>query len=203
MDRIGKAIWIVESNVTSDIALDDIADRVGLSRFHLTRAFGQSFGRSLISYLRGRRLSEAAKRLASGAPDILQVALEAGYGSHEAFTRAFRGEFGLTPERFRSAPDLTSIKLTEAFHMNGDASIKLNPPRIERHAAMLFAGIGQRFDYEGLGDIPLQWQKFGPHIGAISGEVRDASYGVCANSDATGLDYVSAVEVRDFAGIPE
>jgi methylphosphotriester-DNA--protein-cysteine methyltransferase len=41
-------------------------------------------GISLIAYLRGRRLSEAAKALAAGAPDIFSVALDAGYGSHEA-----------------------------------------------------------------------------------------------------------------------
>jgi AraC family transcriptional regulator len=46
-------------------------------------------------YVRGRRLTEAAKVLSDGAPDILTVALDAGYGSHEAFTRAFRDQFGV------------------------------------------------------------------------------------------------------------
>jgi len=44
---------------------------------------------SVMRYVRGRQLTEAARCLASGAPDILAIALEAGYGSHEAFTRAF------------------------------------------------------------------------------------------------------------------
>jgi AraC family transcriptional regulator len=54
-------------------------------------------------YARGRRLSEAARALAAGAPNILEVALAAGYGSHEAFTRAFRRQFGVPPEALRGA----------------------------------------------------------------------------------------------------
>ena len=53
-------------------------------------------------YARARRLTEAARVLAKGAPDILNVALEADYGSHEAFTRAFRDHFGMTPEAVRT-----------------------------------------------------------------------------------------------------
>ena len=49
-------------------------------------------------YMRGRRLSEAARVLANGGADILTVALDFGYGSHEAFTRAFRrSQFGVNP----------------------------------------------------------------------------------------------------------
>lgn len=54
MDAIAKAVWVIESNASRDVSLDEVAERVGLSRFHLTRAFGQSFGRSLMSYLRAR-----------------------------------------------------------------------------------------------------------------------------------------------------
>src|SRR5262249_49837613 len=85
-----KALWYIDSHLGGDLALESIAGVVGVSRFHLSRAFGLSTGSALASYVRGRRLSEAARRLADGAPDILAVALDTGYGSHEAFTRAFR-----------------------------------------------------------------------------------------------------------------
>jgi AraC family transcriptional regulator len=62
----------------------------------LTWAFAVSTGLSLIRYVRARRLSEAARELAQGADDILGLALDAGYGSHESFTRAFVGQSGLT-----------------------------------------------------------------------------------------------------------
>src|ERR1051326_3638506 len=111
MDPLQKAIWFVESHLTEEITLDDVAEVAGLSRFHLVRAFGQVTGRSVMRYVRARRLSEAARGLAGGAPDILSVALEAGYGSHEAFTRAFRDQFGLAPAELPDRGALASVAL--------------------------------------------------------------------------------------------
>jgi AraC family transcriptional regulator len=94
-----KALWYIESHLSSELSLDAVAEVARVSRFHLSRAFAASTGISLTGYMRARRLSEAAKALVKGAPDILSVALDAGYGSHEAFTRAFRQHFGVTPEQ--------------------------------------------------------------------------------------------------------
>ena len=200
-DPVARALWFIEGNFFREIALEDIADAAGVSRFHLTRAFGQSLGRSVMRYLRGRRLSEAAKLLADGAPDILSVALDAGYGSHEAFTRAFRDEFGVTPDQFRAASDATDTKLTEPFLMDDQMKSNLAEPRMVEAKPTLYAGIGQRYEYDAMGAIPAQWQRFNQHAGSIGGEVAGAAYGICTNADATGLDYICAVEVRDFADI--
>ena len=84
-----KALWYIESHLSSEISLEAVAEAAGVSRFHLSRTFAASTGSSLAGYSRARRLSEAAKALVKGTPDILSVALDAGYSSHEAFTRAF------------------------------------------------------------------------------------------------------------------
>ena len=62
-----------------------------------------------------------AQALAGGAPDILAVALDAGYGSHEAFTRAFRDQFGVTPERC-ARRHLDQLDLVEPILMDQSAS---------------------------------------------------------------------------------
>src|SRR3954452_4261120 len=103
MNPAQKALWFVESHLADALTLDEIGAIAGVSRFHLVRAFAAATGLSVMRYVRARRLTEAARRLADGAPDILAVALEAGYGSHEAFTRAFREHFGITPEAARGA----------------------------------------------------------------------------------------------------
>ena len=97
MNPVKKALWFIESHYSRELTLDDIASGGCVSRYHLSRAFEAATGRPVMRYVRARRLTEAARRLTGGAPDILAVALEAGYGSHEAFTRAFREQFGLTP----------------------------------------------------------------------------------------------------------
>lgn len=198
---VAKALWFIESNFARDIDLDDIAAAARVSRFHLTRVFGQTTGRPVMRYVRARRVAEAARSLAEGAQDILTVALEAGYGSHEAFTRAFRDELGMTPQQFRAASDTSGITLMEPILMDPKQSIELSEPRMYEAPAMLFAGIGQRFDYEAMGGIPAQWQRFNQHAGAIPNEVPGATYGICTNADTNGLDYICAVEVTDFSDI--
>src|SRR5258708_4228072 len=85
MDPIQKALWFVESHSREPVTLEDIAKACKVSAFHLTRAFAATTGLSLMRYVRGRRLSEAARQLAEGADDILSIAFDSGYGSHEAF----------------------------------------------------------------------------------------------------------------------
>ena len=79
MSITAKALWVIERNHQRDLTLDEIADACGVSKFHLAHAFGQSTGHSVMQYVRGRRLTEAARKLARGAPDILDLALETGY----------------------------------------------------------------------------------------------------------------------------
>jgi AraC family transcriptional regulator len=153
--------------------------------------------------VRGRRLTEAAKVLASGATDILTVALESGYGSHEAFTRAFREQFGQTPESVRAQRNLDNIKLVEAVNMNQPILKDIAEPRFESRNAFLVAGLSARYDYETCGGgIPAQWQRFAPYIGNVPGQVGTDAYGVRFNSDDSGLDYACGVEVSDFSQLP-
>jgi len=124
MNAIEKALWFIESHFASQITFEDLAKAGGVSRFHVTPAFGAATGLSIMRYVRGRRLTEAAKALSNGAPDILSVALDAGYGSHEAFTRAFRDEFGVTPETIRAQGHLKKIELVGPIKMDETPLIK-------------------------------------------------------------------------------
>lgn len=203
MNPVGKAIWFIESHFAGDLTLDDVAAAAGLSRFHMVRAFGYATGQSVMRYVRGRRLSEAARALADGAPDILAVALDAGYGSHEAFTRAFRDRFGQTPEWVRAQRSLDHIQLVEPLKMDETLLASLEPPRFENGKPLLIAGLGERYDADSSTAIPSLWQRFQPFIGNIPGQVGKTAYGVCCNGDDEGnFDYIAGVEVGDFSELP-
>src|SRR5919201_4075299 len=131
MNPAQKALWYIESHLAEPLTLDEIANIAGISRFHLVRAFAAATGFSVMRYVRARRLSEAARALAAGAPDILQVALDAEYGSHEAFTRAFREHFGITPEAVRATTCLDKLKLQEPILMDSTTFENIAPPRFE------------------------------------------------------------------------
>src|SRR5262245_27725427 len=117
MNPAQKALWYIESHLAGELSLDAIAAIAGVSRYHMVRAFASATGLPVMRYVRARRLAEAARALAGGATDILDVALAAEYGSHEAFTRAFRSELGLTPEALRAKGSLDTLKLQEPITM--------------------------------------------------------------------------------------
>ncbi len=201
MSVTNKAIWYIESHLRSDLSLEAIAQSVGVSRFHLSRAFAVSTGVSLGAYCRGRRLSEAARAIESGAPDLLTVALDAGYGSHEAFTRAFRQQFGLNPEQLRHGQ--AQIKLQAPFGMNQSTVCSLAAPQVRSHEGILIFGLGQQCPAAGHPSIMHQWESFVPHIGHIEGQVGNVAYGViCHSDDSGGYDYICGVEVRSFPSDP-
>src|SRR4051812_43708505 len=158
---------------------------------------------SLTGYLRGRRLSEAAKRLMQGAPDILGVALDAGYGSHEAFTRAFRQQFGCTPEQLRAQAHATGIPLQESIRIDMKAAMQLDKPRLVRQDALLIFGLAQRCPQVGDAGIPSLWNRFVPYLGQIAGQIGNAAYGVIYNGDDSGTyDYIAGAAVREFPDHP-
>jgi AraC family transcriptional regulator len=203
VDPVGKALWFIESHFAEEVTLDVIATVSGVSRFHISRAFGEATGHSLMQYVRARRLTEAARALGDGAPDILSVALDAGYGSHEAFTRAFRERFGLTPEALRAQHRLDGIELVEALRRDHEMTVDLEQPRIEQGATLLVAGLSDRFTHETVGGIPSLWQRFSRYFGHVPGQVGRRAYGVMFNTDDEGsLEYMAGVEVSSFDGLP-
>jgi AraC family transcriptional regulator len=203
MNAAQKALWYIESHLAGPLTLDEISAVAGISRFHMVRAFAAATGFSVMRYVRARRLSEAARRLAAGAPDILQVALDADYGSHEAFTRAFRDHFGVTPETVRATTCLTTLKMQEPILMESAAFDTITPPRFETGKAMLVAGLGERISFDNGAGIPALWNRFHRDVHDLPGRIGQVAYGVCTNGDDTGyFDYIAAVEVADFSDLP-
>jgi AraC family transcriptional regulator len=194
---VEKALWFIEARYGEPIALDDVAEHIGVSRFHLSRAFPMAVGLSISAYLRGRRLTEAAKTLAAGAPDILAVAVDACYGSHEAFTRAFREQFGATPEQVRARGSLDGLALVEAIRFDASTFTELQPPRIFDAPPLLIAGIAERHSNNRPEDVPAQWQRLNPYFGSIPDEVAGSAYGIVIDLVMGGEDfqYLNGVEV--------
>jgi AraC family transcriptional regulator len=195
INPVARAVWFIEVHLADDLSLDSIAEAARVTRFHLSRAFGLAMGCSVMRYVRARRLTEAARVLAGGAPDILTVALDAGYGSHEAFTRAFRDQFGQTPEAVRARGRVESLSLMESTTMSSDQTQPIAEPRIEQGKAMLIAGLQDHFAFEELGGLPALWQRVRPMLGHIDGQAEAVAYGVCFNTNDTGFDYIAGVEV--------
>jgi AraC family transcriptional regulator len=203
MSLTNKTLWIIERNLNRDLTLGNIAEAAGVSRYHLAHAFGTATGRSVMDYARGRRLSEAARALAAGAPDILAVALEAGYASHEAFSRAFRAQFAITPEELRRKASVDGLALVDAMRLPTQTQASLEEPEILTEGPLLFIGLPQRVDFASAPRlVPAVWQRFMPHYDSIPDKANPIPVGVTTNLDDDGnFDYVAAVEVKRFGDV--
>jgi len=85
-----------------DLDLSTIATAVGASPFHLSRVFKRSTGRSLTQYRTALRVRFAIERIADGASDLSQVAVEAGFFDHAHMTNTFGRRLGTSPSSLRS-----------------------------------------------------------------------------------------------------
>jgi AraC family transcriptional regulator len=205
MPLTNQALFMIERNLNRCLNLGELAKYCDVSRFHLAHAFGEMTGFSVMEYVRRRRLSSAAHALASGASDILDVALEAGYNSHEAFSRAFKVEFGTTPDQVRKAHSTDGLMLLEPLKLKGRPAIKLEQPRLENVGELHFVAMSEPCRYGETQHIPSQWQRFmsGPYA-AIEHKTNSIPVGISAVAGDDGdLEYACAAEVSRFGVIPQ
>lgn len=98
VDEIDKCI---KQHNDEALTLCSLSHRLGYSEFYVTRKFGEIAGMRFKDYLRRRKLAFAVKELRDSGRSILDIALDYGFSSHEAFTRAFKSAYGITPAEYR------------------------------------------------------------------------------------------------------
>ncbi len=168
LHRLRRALAFVESHLAEPFELDDVAEAVGLSRYHLHRIFSATLGDTLKAYVRKRRLTVAARSLRQTERGVLQVALEAGYQSQEAFTRAFRLYFGHPPGRYRTMPagrawpGLHPIDL--AALPDPDAAPRAEPSVTWLPTPLCVQGLAVGIDFESAAPILAVWREVVPRI---------------------------------------
>ena len=86
------------------LTLQSLSKRLGYSEFHTTRRFKEISGMLLGDYIRLRKLAFALIEIRDTKTTFLDIALNYGFGSHEAFTRAFKKAYGVTPKDYRKNP---------------------------------------------------------------------------------------------------
>jgi AraC family transcriptional regulator len=204
MSVVDRALWVIERNSSIELTLPAVAEACGVSRSQLANAFGTATSWPVMKYLRARRLTRAAKALAQGAPDILAVALDVGYGSHEAFTRAFRDQFGVPPERVRERASTEGLALVAPLELRGREAPALVPPRLTEGAAVRAVGLSRRHTFDEVIGIPIQWQAFmESHYGHIPYRIEGIPIGIQEPADDEGgFDYICAAEVATFGDLP-
>src|SRR5215471_3560234 len=100
--RILKVLVHIQKSLDSPVSLEELAAIASFSPFHFHRVFRGMVGESVKEHVRRLRLERAAHRLRFTGKPVTELAFEAGYETHESFTRAFHTMFGESPTEFRN-----------------------------------------------------------------------------------------------------
>ena len=92
-ERILKVLVYIQNHLDETLSLEELAGVAHFSPYHFHRIFRGMVGESLMEHVRRLRLERAAHRLKFTDSPVTRIAFEAGYETHEAFTRAFRALF--------------------------------------------------------------------------------------------------------------
>lgn len=112
IERIHKVVKHIELNIDSEMPLDDLAELACFSPFHFQRIFKEVLGETPKQFIKRLRLEEAARIIAFQPElNILEVAVKVGFQSLEAFSRAFKDYYSLSPDKYRKSSEIERITL--------------------------------------------------------------------------------------------
>lgn len=116
-ESVQKMIEWMEGHLLEQPFLPELSRHVGYSPYYCSVLFHKVCGMTLKSYAARRRLALAALELKNSRKRILDIAADYGFSTQEAFTRAFRGEYGCTPWSYREHPGPIPLFMgKEVFH---------------------------------------------------------------------------------------
>jgi AraC family transcriptional regulator len=202
------AVELIVGRLDDALDLESLAGRAGLSAFHFHRVFRGMVGETPLELGRRLRMERAAWRLTHQQCAITEVAFDAGYETHEAFTRAFRACYCTSPTGFRTRKH-PRIELAAAcgVHFDPAGAVPAFVPRDSggRHMdvqvkSMPELRVGCVRHVGPYNQIPLAFERLGAIVGAAGPALRQSGAAMIAiyhdDPDSTPLD-----QLRSDAGV--
>jgi AraC family transcriptional regulator len=167
--RVLHVQMYIQQNLDRELSLEELAKESYFSVYHFHRVFRAVVGESLKEHIRRLRLERAASFLKHTNKPITNIALSAGYQTHEAFTRAFKTAFGCSPSDFRSSNSISSqgtiahyqnyTKAKEQNLITGDNHMQV---KIENIKPMRVAFVRHVGPYN---QVSKAWDRLSTHLG--------------------------------------
>lgn len=209
MQRFFKSIEYIEQHLYDKISVHEIAAASHYSTYHYSRVFKALVGDTPKEYLRKRRLTLAAKRLLTEDVGILDLAIDCQFDSQEAFTRAFKALFNMTPAQYRKINEPFRLLYKKPFSEDDmdflQHGITMEPEIIEQ-PAMKIVGIATQYD-DGDLSLPKLWSAFRPYRDSIPNRVGSDFFGIYEcyeeDDDNTRFVYICSAQVENFDDVPD
>ncbi len=200
MEGLNHALGYIEDHLDESIDVSEVARAACCSAYHFQRLFTAVTDVTPSEYIRRRRLTLAAIELQRSDARVIDIAVQYGYTSADAFTRAFTALHGVTPSKAR-APG-TSLKayprMTIALTIKGVVAMNY---RIEDRPAFRVVGVKERFpaDIEvSFRELPKMWARCNSDgTSQAIWQLQDGQpcgcLGICADMSDNRFDYWIAV----------
>ena len=191
IEGLNRALDHLEDRLAEEVDVEELARIALTSSYHLRRVFSTLAGMSLSTYVRRRRMTLAAAQVVAGDVPLLEIAVRHGYGSTEAFGRAFRAVHGVSPREAASgeARLTTQPRLTFRLTVEGGHPMR---HRIVEKDAFTVAGRHVR--------VPLQYEGVNPHIAAfVAALPEDVHERIESLSDQDPAGILAVTYTRDPA----
>ncbi|MBA8977805.1 AraC family transcriptional regulator [Streptomyces aureorectus] len=126
LERLNQALEYIEDRLDQQVDVTELARIAATSEYHLRRMFSALAGMPLSEYVRRRRLTVAGAEVLAGQVTLLEIAVRYGYGSGEAFARAFRAVHGIGPGEARrtGAALVSQPRLAFRLTVEGNSSMR-------------------------------------------------------------------------------
>jgi len=220
MERIQRVVDSIESSlsasINSSIDIPALANMCHVSPWHFQRLFKSLVGDTLGNYLRGRRLTHAAELLLDTDQNILDIAMQVGFSSNEALSRAFKAQFNLTPKAFRQQSPAVQLNKKpllrpELYHHLANY-IQKEPSIIERpetHLLGFSTQIPSPFNCEGsyCDLLEKSWYQLFEYQQGFPQRESGKFYGLTispsGNFDEAEVEYLAAIVLKTNEPIPK
>lgn len=108
--KFSELLEYIDTNYTDELKLEDLANRIGFSKYHFSRLFQQYTNSSFVNYVNQRRLKVAEELLLQPELTVTDVAIQSGFNSISTFNRLFRKEKNCTPSEYRAVHMMVSFE---------------------------------------------------------------------------------------------
>lgn len=170
-----RVLNFIQKNLDRPLPLEDLAAVACFSPYHFHRVFRGMVGESVQQHVRRLRLERAAQHLKVSERSVLMIALDAGYETHESFTRAFGQAFGCAPTEFRRASRSARLAAPTRVHFSTDEALHFHP--LEHQSIIMETKIRE---------LPSQHVLFLRHVGPYQ-NVGTAWEELCSWAGPKGL----------------
>ncbi|MEV6195681.1 AraC family transcriptional regulator [Streptomyces sp. NPDC051920] len=134
LERLNEALYHLESSLDREADIAEVARIAGVSEYHFRRLFSALAGMPLGVYVRRRRMTLAGADVLAGELTLLDVAVRYGYGSGEAFARAFRSVHGIGPGEARRAGAVLTAQPRMSFRVVVEGSTTMRYRIVEKES---------------------------------------------------------------------